>query len=100
MKKIVRNVFALGCLITLMYLLYVVYMIYSNTDIYERIQGCWVNVESNRAYTFTGNEYVSDIESGTYSIRGNKLRLNTGTEHLIHVTRDYIVLDGVYYLRK
>jgi hypothetical protein len=69
--------------------------------LYKQIQGEWVSIENSDRIIFTNEAYVRGTQSGLFRIYGNKIIfLNTGDEFSLNISKDYMVLDGVYYLRR
>ena len=97
-KNIVKNSLGVAGVIVVVYIL--AYFNFGSAA-REKIQGSWVCIDTSRTYVFTGNEYSYGADSGSFRIRGNKITfLPSGRGYPVRVARDYLVIDGIQYLRK
>ena len=97
-KYTIRNSIAVGACITLIVILFI---FYSGSNLYEKIQGEWVCIESSDSLIFINKEYIHNSESGPYRIYGNKIVfLEPYNEYLIDIKKDYLIFNGALYLKK
>jgi hypothetical protein len=97
--RIIKNALAIGGVITLTYI-FVTFT--SGVYLHNRLNGTWVSVErSSDTYTFTAGQYTHNgAVTGTYRIRANRIIFDNGDEFYIWITKKYMTLDGVYYLKR
>ena len=96
-KYMIRNTFAVAAMIILIYLLT---RFYSGIDIYDKIQGHWVCIENSDEYIFIENEYFHGNDSGVYRINGNKIIMDFGEEYFLNVKNEWLIINGVSYLKR
>jgi hypothetical protein len=92
-----KNVLAIaGCIV----IVYIFYIFYSGTILYKQIQGQWTSVETNETYNFIGKDYIHNTNSGEYLISGNKITfIDSNDKFPLRVSKNYIIIDGTYYLK-
>ena len=98
----VRNALVICGLIVLAYFFF---MFISGRYIRDDdLYGTWVSTCRLSIITFTGMEYAysgRSSHSGTFRIRGNRIIfIESGRSYFIRLTRTYLMIDGVHYIRK
>jgi len=89
--------FALAVLIVLVY---IIFLFWSGNYMYERVQGTWRAACIQDEIIFVERTFVRGRESGNFRVRANVIYF--GTDEIgypIRITSQFIVINGIYYLR-
>lgn len=79
---------------------YVMMLFCLNLNFYDRLEGCWKGVDFPDEYVFADKTYTYGAESGTYKIHLNKIMfVENHEECLITIRKDFLIIDGDFYLR-
>jgi hypothetical protein len=96
-KPILRNAFVLAGFVTF---IVIIFHFLSGNYIGDRIQGTWRAVCTREEITFAGNTFTRGRENGEFWMRGNLIFFGENENgYPIRVIADYIVMNGVFYLR-
>jgi len=94
----IRNALAIGGLLVIIYLLF---LFTSGRHMHQRLSGTWISECRRIEYAFNDSEYTLNRNStGTFRVRGSRIIfIEYGRSYHVRVTRTYMILDGVHYLR-
>lgn len=95
--RLTKNAFSVSGIIIFFYILCI---FLSGSLVKEKLYGTWTAVEIYDEITFAEKTYTHGNETGEYTVRGNQIIFSNGEQCKITLTKHYLQLNEIYYMKE